>query len=652
MASSDSDTAPIQDGQGYDAPTLHPIHSVVVKYLGSEHNIPSRYLQLFINLLDDPGFGRSLLDYHQPGDVYVRESSLRTSIAANRSRAAATLRGFPPTVIDAIVSHVEALKQPGDASPTLFRDENTHLARRSHLVTSTLESVSLVHPSWTWSAQKALGRELAVLTDSDIKLRKAATSPLYGSWTDRAVIVFERQASGPQWMMGNQTQTALEADEESTFLLRLLFRKVQHITSLTLALEFHRQTRNQCWESVFSSLASFTHLESLTFLHTWSGIPMSFGYRLSHLLGELPRLRSLSLDTYSHYLSGRMLGLSVQGEGYVESDLEDVPLSTNPRPAALTSVHLATGFKVSPDFTSWLLNGCNYDNDNDNGLPESHIHELSLATTSCMVARVTEVFDSVSFPNAFNALHTLTLDFMLMAIPEDLLTTFLRAVHANALFLRQLSISSPQRDIISIILVHLPSSLHKLTYSTQLADVVPRDSVYDDPVLAMPRMSTVLDFDLTLSMFLLSPNLRTLYPCLHTIDLRLEKSVFIGLWLRRDERQMMSSTGVPELKQVMAAAKQVDGLDVDVRWKAQDMSGLTWEERLRAGESTYAAPDTQEAWRQGDPDHNQNQIGHIDDDSIAMPGAFPLQLHRINNYNTQSDYDYSDYDYDDDDYGI
>jgi hypothetical protein len=108
-------------------PPINPVDSVVFKYLGSELNIPSRYLQLFLNFLNDPGSDRSLLNYHQPDDIYMREASLKSAIAANRSNTAATLCNFPPTVI------------------------------------STLECMSLVHPPWTWPAQKALGRELIVL---------------------------------------------------------------------------------------------------------------------------------------------------------------------------------------------------------------------------------------------------------------------------------------------------------------------------------------------------------------------------------------------------------------------------------------------------------------------------------------------------------
>lgn len=66
-----------------DPPPINSVDSVVFKYLGSELNIPSRYLQLFLNFLNEPGFDRSLLNYHQPDDIYMREASLNSAIAAN-----------------------------------------------------------------------------------------------------------------------------------------------------------------------------------------------------------------------------------------------------------------------------------------------------------------------------------------------------------------------------------------------------------------------------------------------------------------------------------------------------------------------------------------------------------------------------------------
>lgn len=476
-----------------------------------------------------------------------------------------------------------------------------HLDRRPPHVISTLECMLLVHPSWTWPAQKALGRELIVLTNSSSVLRKAVASPLFGSWTDRAMIVFEQQAEGSRRVM-SQAQSSPEADEESVFLLRLLVKRVENITSLTLALEFYRfyrQTSRLCWKSVFSSLASLTDLRALTFLHTWSSVPAAFGYRLSHLLGELPRLQCLSLDTYIRYDEGRKLGYAPPNRDFEERDHEpeDVSLSTRSSPATLTSVHIGVGFNVPPDFVSWLLDAC--DHDEDSAPLEPQVRDLSLAMNVYEVHWVIQAFHRVNLPHFLTNLETLTLNLELIEIPEDILTTFLRNVHANALPLRRLSITSPRQDILANVLKHLPNFLHELAYSAQLADPIQSTSTDDGSMwrgngtnsstnVQIPQESTILDFESTLSTFLSSPNFRALYPCLQLIDLHLSKNVHYTSrpWLLRKMQQTRSGTETPELRHVMVAAKQVGGLDVVVNWRGEvlddlSMQGIPVGERLQ-----------------------------------------------------------------------
>jgi hypothetical protein len=251
-------------------------------------------------------------------------------------------------------------------------------------------------------------------------------------------------------------------------------------------------------------------------------------------------------------------------------------------------VHIGVVFNVPPDFVSRLLSAC--DHDEDSAPPEHQVRDLSLAMNEYEVHWVIQAFHRANLPHSLTNLETLTLNLELIEIPEDLLITFLRNVHANALPLRRLSITNPRQDILANVLKHLPNSLHELAYSAQLADHIQttltnvgsmgRGNITNNNTIPqIPPESTKLDFESTLSTFLSSQNFRALYPSLRLIDLHLSKIVHYTSrpWLLSNKQQTRSGTEAPELRHVMVAAKQVGGLDVVVNWRGEVLDDLNME---------------------------------------------------------------------------
>lgn len=170
----------------------------------------------------------------------------------------------------------------------------------------TLSTILLVQRSWTWPAQKAMGRQIIVSNgDALMYVRKAITSPLHGLWTTRALISYTGQEMDPELNQHAGSDALIitsqtELDKEFTNVLVELIKRMPSLRQLSFKLQTFSDTDLvlELYTRALSQFALLKRLNTVVVLCLSTDLTPSFGEALVNWLAELPILESLFIDSW------------------------------------------------------------------------------------------------------------------------------------------------------------------------------------------------------------------------------------------------------------------------------------------------------------------------------------------------------------------
>jgi hypothetical protein len=542
-----TNVAPESTAADASAASHYTNETVVSRLLESGHTLSTSFMQSTLDLLNDPRFYRPSVTLRNYSDVFAYDASARIEAAANRSRLASSIRNFPPTVLENIVDLVEknrCIAADLDNPFAVFEDGTTEDIRRT--VQETLENMSLVHRSWTWPAQKALGHELRLSSDeNDVLqlLRRAISSVHFGPWTKRAFFSYRRKRPSES-DYAQRASVIAEFDNELAKLLVEVLKRLLNLKQASLQFPWfgiESEVQSRLYTRIFDQLTEHKQIHILRLSNppfcyrTISNV--HFAKSLIELIAKLPSLE---------FLSASIRLKSPESESVSNFSGKDAPSGASPEichpPRFLRVFSGYHGWWAPPGFLDWVL-----------GAPQ--LQHLSLVITPDQAHVVPPGWTSARTivtvrANAFAFLHTLRISCLGMPTPrlpsghpeaEDILVEILR----SCISLRELRVELFKNLIIINILNNLPNSLTHFRYS------------HGQMLHESAQQSSLESFDSTISQWLVNPAFRTSHPYLNHVSLNIK----YGVSLQKDSEGIYS----PVLSRSMVASKDA-GVELCVKW--------------------------------------------------------------------------------------
>jgi hypothetical protein len=281
---------------------------VVSQLLDSSQTISTSFIQVVLDLVNNPLFDKSALTLRTFSDVFAFRASTQFNVASKRSRLANSIRNFPPVILDNIVDIIENERVQPVSLEGYFIGQPNEFQSNEYLVMSTLANMSLVHPSWTWPAQKAMGREIRIVCEVQYALemtRRAVSSVRYGPWTRR---VFVNYTPGPKPRRRDRRRreniySNEEQDRELSRLLTELLKRAPNLRQVSLSWSrpiFNIAANSEVCTTVFDQLAT---LKQVGFLSLSGIIPLqniAVTKSMVRAISELQNLKVFSLAVQSN----------------------------------------------------------------------------------------------------------------------------------------------------------------------------------------------------------------------------------------------------------------------------------------------------------------------------------------------------------------
>jgi hypothetical protein len=504
--------------------------------LESSPEVQSHSIRLFLDLIHKPDFDKSALTLHTPKKVLAYLAHVRQLRASKRSDVPPATRQFPFSVITNIIDIVESERL---LHFSVIQDVPDPVA-------STLSNLSLVHRSWTWSAQKAIGRRLIFnLTLANISLyslvRRVVTSPLFGAWT-HSVYIYQDFVTTMNWRG--------EPGAENVELLAALFERLPRIRLLRLP--------NDVMDPLTSTLVPY--LKALTILRCLI-LPDSaiYNFRMKgrlvdtlHVASHLPRLVCLEVGRWG-YDRHTHIPHEGSGEQYFARKFEQL-MAERP-PSNLEEISLFISSETPLNAVSWLFGPYKNTSSSTIRLGKAHLtFRIADAANPDHVQidipghpAIMEYVTAISPAQSLKRITNLSLSFAReSSIPESAILPFLEA----SVQLRTLSIYHGHNVAVISIIRALPSTLEEFTYKLDL----PHEQL--------------ITFDGDVSREITAASFRATHQILRSISLSITEEFNISLvptpttnpyplhWESREEqRQAIKALPVPTIAYIRQACE-------------------------------------------------------------------------------------------------
>lgn len=252
-------------------------------FLNNHPTFTSKVIQSVLDLINDSALDKSQLTFRSPSDVYAHHASElvrnRATSSSQSHKSRASQQTFPPVVLENVLDQI-------DASRAIFRyGSHTRIGNRPNgnaldgvdPAATTLSNMALVHPSWTWPAQKALGRQLIILLDDNTKIHEALKSPLFGNWTKRAYLghAGSRVIHSVVPLPGTNS---LDFDDESSFLLCELIKRLPHLSHLSLDLNWTPSSKATFYPTILAHIQLCRNSAGSSSSTMLGSLPPCWGY--------------------------------------------------------------------------------------------------------------------------------------------------------------------------------------------------------------------------------------------------------------------------------------------------------------------------------------------------------------------------------------
>lgn len=432
--------------------------------------------QAILDLLHSSSFDSKLITITSPSDLYKLYINQQATASSLRSRRVVSLRNFPPVVLDNIIAFIDA-KRSHLTAEFIRRSIKTHRRHWRRQDTAwvqsidpawkTLANMSLVHPSWTWPAQKAMGRQLVVRKSTSnglcSHLSHATRSQLYGFWTTDAYICSGLIEKITLFIRDNRTHvnSTSDADDlanlESAFLLSSLLSRLPSLHYLVLELEYTNRVLDEKMQQTFELIASLQGLRSLGVVSRRQ-VPQSYWQALACTVARLPVLETLDVGVWTMHQTAPP-----------EEAVFDAPKPTN-----LKHLKIGISADLPANFLHWLFSPALLEGDN-RGLESLDLTFAITRRTQGQDGSALEISIIAINPLAsFASLQDLTLNLDSLPSTETLLTLVRGGIR-----LRTLRINRFTHTVLPSILAVLPPTLEALYLSLQLTtDVVSQFDAY------------------------------------------------------------------------------------------------------------------------------------------------------------------------------
>jgi hypothetical protein len=353
---------------------------------------------------------------------------------------------------------------------------------------ATLSSMSLVHRTWTWPMQKAMGRRMVLSTPllEDERVKSALSTPLLGPWTRSAVI-------------GAHSESLADAQHAATLLEELL-KRTPHLHQLAISPELLAHTYAGPSSRTLSALKGLKQLRELAISVPLGALPCTFNGALAGLVSSPHELQYLRVDSYGAQRTRNESEYATL-EGQVNLDTYNVPDS-------LRGLDITVGAHGALPFVDWLFKSSRTSCGNvarlqQFGLQLSAIYEPDGEDANPIIRDYLETINpSLSFGDLRELNISLT---PYRVIPNGLIENALSAC-TN---LRLLDISHGFNVAVESILGALPSSLEALHYGLVVSS------------------EGVVDFDEFLSRYVTAPEFCKKQTCLDTLQMSLTEEFFL-----------------------------------------------------------------------------------------------------------------------------
>jgi hypothetical protein len=166
--------------------------------LALTHDIPSPYIDLFLDVVRADDFRADSLAFSSGVDIYLHVAAFREDRAFQRTKQ---YQEQEEISTDNGVQHLKYSSPVPQLVVELITDEfKKQYASRDYedislgasTASCTLSNMTLVHRLWTIPAQRALG---SIVRLNPTTTRHVLRSPLYGSWTRRAYFLYRGRSN-------------------------------------------------------------------------------------------------------------------------------------------------------------------------------------------------------------------------------------------------------------------------------------------------------------------------------------------------------------------------------------------------------------------------------------------------------------------------
>jgi hypothetical protein len=429
-------------------------------------------IQSVLDLVNDPRFDKSVLTLKTVSDVFTFDASLKIEAASNRSRLAGSIRDFPPVVLDNVIDIIENERVRPFVSEGMFVDEEPKhpdpTREGDNKVVSTLASMSLVHPSWTWPAQMAMAREISIVSngrDAIGKMRDAVSSIRCGPWTRRLFVDYSHSHDQPphrrrprQMLTRIFPAEEIERDLElSRSILTSLLNRTQNITRLSLSWSwpvFGAASSDEFFTDLFNQVAELKQVEVLSISGVVSQPSVQVMRPVARLVSGLPRLNGVNLAILSWPPSGIMAPTGPTHDAGALSETFGNAMTEGLRPPRrITALCVKIGEMLSLPLLEWIVDA-------------PHIRHLRL----CVGVESLQIRDQLDLlggiaarANSFALLHTLDISSNSYQ-PSSQETNMLIKIIRHCISLRVLRLKPYNHLNMQSLLETLPRTLTRLDY--------------------------------------------------------------------------------------------------------------------------------------------------------------------------------------------
>ncbi|KLO16246.1 hypothetical protein SCHPADRAFT_887879 [Schizopora paradoxa] len=285
-------------------------------------------LTTLLQAIKNGGFDSKDVTIDQAEDVLLREVNKRYDTLM-RNESASTVK-VPRIVIQGVIDILSDVMDFYDSwkdkfiSDTFDKFEGTLREERSMAAKSTLESMSLVHPSWTLMAYRALGQLMDVPVEKvegrDSPWAWYLQNPLYGAWTRTLKFKAKFQIS------------EFDAKQRSFFVSKLTLR-FTHLRKLAISFSLFTEDFSDTIQLLFRSTTS---LEDISLLYD---VTVPTGLQIGII--EIP---DAVIESLSHLPHLRKIRMSYSGNNILGMEL---PAQFEPLVSNLSLKELRVNFRTS-----------------------------------------------------------------------------------------------------------------------------------------------------------------------------------------------------------------------------------------------------------------------------------------------------------------